>query len=33
MSGEKVLVRTDSAGASRKFLWHLRSLGMQFSTR
>jgi hypothetical protein len=32
LSGEKVLVRTDSAGASRKFLWHLHSLGVQFST-
>jgi hypothetical protein len=30
--GGKVLVRTDSAGASRKFLWHLHSLGVQFST-
>lgn len=29
--GEKVLVRTDSAGASRKFLHHLSSLGVQFS--
>jgi hypothetical protein len=29
--GEKVLVRTDSAGASRKFLHHLASLGVQFS--
>jgi hypothetical protein len=32
LNGEKVLVRTDSAGASRKFLWHLHSLGVQFST-
>lgn len=36
LSGDKVLVRTDSAGAgagaSRKFLWHLHSLGAQFST-
>lgn len=32
LTGEKVLVRTDSAGASRKFLWHLHSLGVQFST-
>ena len=32
LAGEKVLVRTDSAGASRKFLWHLHSLGVQFST-
>jgi hypothetical protein len=31
LAGEKVLVRTDSAGASRKFLWHLHSLGVQFS--
>ena len=30
--GEKVLVRTDSAGASREFLHHLDSLGLQFST-
>lgn len=30
--GEKVLVRTDSAGASRKFLWHLHEAGVQFST-
>ena len=30
--GEKVLVRTDSAGASREFLHHLASLGLQFST-
>ena len=29
--GEKVLVRTDSAGASRKFLHYLDSLGVQFS--
>jgi hypothetical protein len=29
--GEKVLVRTDSAGASRKFLHYLASLGVQFS--
>ena len=29
--GEKVLIRTDSAGASRKFLWHLHSAGAQFS--
>ncbi|MEC5182459.1 hypothetical protein RCH07_003837 [Arthrobacter sp. CG_A4] len=29
--GEKVLVRTDSAGASRKFLHHLSSLGVQFT--
>jgi hypothetical protein len=32
LSGDKVLVRTDSAGASRTFLWHLHSLGVQFST-
>lgn len=30
--GEKLLVRTDSAGASREFLTHLHSLGIQFST-
>lgn len=30
--GEKILVRTDSAGASREFLNHLHSLGIQFST-
>ena len=29
---EKVLVRTDSAGASREFLHHLHALGLQFST-
>jgi hypothetical protein len=29
--GEKILVRTDSAGASRKFLWHLHAHGGQFS--
>lgn len=29
--GEKVLVRTDSAGASRKFLQHLDTMGVQFS--
>ncbi|MDQ0799478.1 hypothetical protein QF050_001117 [Arthrobacter sp. SLBN-112] len=32
LTGEKILVRTDSAGASRKFLWHLHGLGVQFST-
>lgn len=32
LTGQKILVRTDSAGASRKFLWHLHSLGVQFST-
>lgn len=31
LTGEKVLVRTDSAGASRKFLWHLHHAGAQFS--
>lgn len=31
LMGEKVLVRTDSAGASRKFLHYLSSLGVQFS--
>lgn len=30
--GEKILVRTDSAGASRQFLKHLHDLGIQFST-
>lgn len=30
--GEKILVRTDSAGASREFLNHLHALGLQFST-
>ncbi|GAA0202593.1 hypothetical protein GCM10009526_26530 [Glutamicibacter creatinolyticus] len=30
--GEKLLVRTDSAGASREFLNHLDSLGIQFAT-
>ncbi|WP_346922877.1 IS1380 family transposase [Glutamicibacter creatinolyticus] len=30
--GEKLLVRTDSAGASREFLNHLDSLGLQFTT-
>ncbi|GAB3543909.1 IS1380 family transposase [Arthrobacter tecti] len=29
--GDKVLVRTDSAGASRKFLHYLASLGVQFT--
>lgn len=29
--GQKILVRTDSAGASRKFLWHLHHAGAQFS--
>ncbi|MET3165544.1 UNVERIFIED_ORG: hypothetical protein ABIB19_003980, partial [Arthrobacter sp. UYEF10] len=31
LDGEKILVRTDSAGASRKFLWYLHSRGVQFS--
>jgi hypothetical protein len=31
LAGEKVLVRTDSAGASRKFLWYLHSQNVQFS--
>lgn len=30
--GEKILVRTDSAGYSRELLHHLDSLGIQFST-
>lgn len=29
---KRILVRTDSAGASREFLHHLHSLGLQFST-
>lgn len=29
---EKILIRTDSAGASREFLNHLHAKGMQFST-
>ncbi|MGP9650514.1 transposase, partial [Glutamicibacter sp. AOP38-B1-38] len=32
LRGEKILVRTDSAGSSREFLHHLDSLGIQFST-
>ena len=32
LRGEKVLVRTDSAGSSREFLHYLDSLGIQFST-
>ena len=32
LTGEKILVRTDGAGASREFLHHLHSLGLQFST-
>ena len=32
LTGEKVLIRADSAGASRKFLRHLHNLGVQFST-
>lgn len=32
LCGEKILVRTDSAGSSREFLPHLDSLGIQFST-
>ncbi|MDQ0819793.1 hypothetical protein QFZ79_002083 [Arthrobacter sp. V4I6] len=31
LAGENVLVRTDSAGASRKFLWYLHSRNAQFS--
>lgn len=30
--GEKILIRTDSAGVSREFLHHLHCLGLQFST-
>lgn len=32
LHGERILVRTDSAGASREFLNHLDALGIQFST-
>lgn len=32
LDGDKILVRTDSAGASRKVLWYLHSRGVQFST-
>ncbi len=32
LAAEKILVRTDSAGASREFLHHLHALGLQFST-
>ncbi|MBT2513647.1 IS1380 family transposase [Arthrobacter sp. ISL-30] len=31
LDGQRILVRTDSAGASRKFLWYLHSLKVQFS--
>lgn len=31
LHGQRVLVRTDSGGASRKFLWYLHSVGAQFS--
>jgi hypothetical protein len=31
LAGENVLVRTDSAGASRKFLWYLHGQNAQFS--
>ncbi|MEZ2392224.1 IS1380 family transposase [bacterium RCC_150] len=31
LDGQRLLVRTDSAGASRKFLGYLHSLGVQFS--
>lgn len=31
LAGEKILVRTDSAGASRKFLWYLHGQNAQFS--
>lgn len=31
LMGEKILVRTDSAGASRKFLHYIAALGVQFS--
>lgn len=29
--GQKILIRTDSAGSSRKFLWHLHHTGVQYS--
>lgn len=32
LHAERILIRTDSAGASREFLNHLHSLGLQFST-
>ncbi|GAA1495326.1 IS1380 family transposase [Paeniglutamicibacter kerguelensis] len=32
LAAERILVRTDSAGASREFLHHLYVLGLQFST-
>ncbi|MBP2376074.1 IS1380 family transposase [Paeniglutamicibacter psychrophenolicus] len=32
LAAEKILVRTDSAGASREFLHHLHDRGLQFST-
>jgi hypothetical protein len=32
LARDRVLVRTDSARASRIFLWHLHSRGVQFST-
>lgn len=32
LHADRILVRTDSAGASREFLNHLHSLGLQFST-
>ncbi|MDP9696801.1 UNVERIFIED_ORG: hypothetical protein J2X79_004384 [Arthrobacter globiformis] len=31
LDGKRILVRTDSAGASRKFLWYLHAAGAQFS--
>lgn len=31
LEGQRILVRTDSAGASRKFLWYLHGRGVQFS--
>lgn len=30
-AGQKILIRDDSAGASRKFLWYLHARGIQFS--
>nr|WP_066285446.1 hypothetical protein [Arthrobacter sp. B6] len=32
LAREKILVHNDSAGASRRSLWHLHSFGVQFST-
>jgi hypothetical protein len=32
LARDRLLVPTDSAGVSRKFVWHVHSLGVQFST-